>query len=336
MKTYPDFSLQAYNTFGIEALASQFAKVHSQEALQRFLLKNKDPLFILGGGSNLLITQDIKKLVLKNAIKGIQIHSETKSRAIVKIGGGENWHQFTQWCIRQDLGGVENLSLIPGTVGAAPIQNIGAYGVELKDVFIKLEAVELHSGNLVTFDHNDCQLDYRDSIFKKALKGQYFITHVYLELTKTKHQLNTSYGAINQALKQKGILRPGIQDISQAVIAIRSSKLPDPAVLGNSGSFFKNPVIPLSQLQELQKQFPDIVFYPQPKDVVKVPAGWLIERCGWKGKRIGNVGCYQHQALVLVNYGGATGQEIMDLAKAIMVSVQHQFGISLETEVNII
>lgn len=337
MKIHQHFSLQSMNTFGVEAHAAFFAKVTSTEALQRQLIQNKHPIFILGGGSNLLLTQDIEKLVLKNEIKGISIHSQTTSHAIVKVGGGENWHAFTQWCIQQQLGGVENLSLIPGTVGAAPIQNIGAYGVELKDIFIKLEAVELATGNLRTFHHSDCQFGYRDSIFKKALKGQFFISQVYLKLTKeSHHSLNTSYGAINQALEQNGIVKPRIKDIADAVIAIRSSKLPDPAKLGNSGSFFKNPVIPQTQFQALQKQFPDIVFYPQGEDQVKIPAGWLIERCGWKGKRVGNTGCYQYQALVIVNYGGATGQEVVELAEAIIASVQERFGIALQPEVNII
>lgn len=336
MKTFRNYSLKALNTFGVEAKAAFFKRITSTELLKKCLSQNDSPLFILGGGSNLLLTQDIEKLVLKNEILGCTIESKTQSHAIVKVGGGENWHTFTQWCIQQNLGGIENLSLIPGTVGAAPIQNIGAYGVELQDVFKKLEAVELQTGKLITFHREDCQFGYRDSIFKNNLKGQYFISHIYLELSTKKHQLNTSYGAINQELEQKNITRPTIKDISEAVIAIRSSKLPDPARLGNSGSFFKNPVIPESHFKALQKEFPDIVFYPQGNDQVKVPAGWLIERCGWKGKRVGNTGCYQHQALVIVNYGGASGQEILDLAQRIIESVERQFGIVLSPEVNIL
>lgn len=336
MELEQQISLQPYNTFGVEARAAYFVKIKSTEHLQNLLTNKIPPVFILGGGSNLLLTQDIEQLVLKNEIKGVQIDSQSATHAVVKVGGGENWHEFTQWCLKENLGGIENLSLIPGTVGAAPIQNIGAYGVELKDVFIKLEAVELQTGKFVTFTHSDCRFGYRDSIFKNDYKGKYFITHIYLKLTRHQHRIDTSYGAIQQILEQKGITEPTIREVSEAVIAIRSSKLPDPARLGNSGSFFKNPVIPNDQLLELQKNFPGIVSYPVKNDQSKVPAGWLIEQCGWKGRRVGNTGAHKHQALVLVNYGGATGQEILALAREIGKSVEKKFGIKLQTEVNII
>lgn len=331
-----NYSLKNYNTFGLDVKAESLLKVQTVDELKEGLKFTKAPVFMLGGGSNMLLTQDIKGLVIKNELKGIAVVEEKKDTVTLSIGGGENWHKLVLWAIENNYGGIENLSLIPGTVGAAPIQNIGAYGVELKDVFIKLEAINLKTKRKKTFTKKACQFGYRESIFKKTLKGQYFITNVYLQLTKNKHQLNMNYGAIKTSLAEKGIEQPTIKDISDAVIAIRSSKLPDPAELGNSGSFFKNPEIPRSQFDILQKKFPTVVFYEMPNDMVKVPAGWLIEQDGWKGKKVGNTGAHAKQALVLVNYGNATGQEVKALAFKIIDSVKQKFGIELSPEVNII
>jgi len=325
-------SLQPHNTFGIQAHAQRFKAVTSVKELKQ-LLKQEQPTFILGGGSNILLTGDVSGLVLKNEIRGINILKENKEEAIVQFGGGEDWHQSVLWALDHGLGGIENLSLIPGTIGAAPIQNIGAYGVELQHVFVSLEAVYLKSGRSRVFHLSDCQFGYRDSIFKRRLKGKVFITSVTLRLTK-KHRLRMSYGAIQKTLE--GVAHPTIQDVSKAIIEIRQSKLPDPAELGNSGSFFKNPEIPVQQFNALQQQFPDIVFYELPNNQIKVPAGWLIEQCGWKGKRVGNTGAHSKQSLVLVNYGGATGQEVWNLAMDIKASVFNKFGISIHPEVNIV
>ncbi len=332
------YSLKELNTFGLDCKAQQFIGVSSVADLRYAINKNnkQHPIFILGGGSNiLLIQQVIPNLVIQNGIKGIEIVEETNDYAIVAVGGGENWHQFVLWCVRRGLGGVENLSLIPGTVGASPIQNIGAYGVELKDVFLKLHAVELATGNLEEFLLADCQFGYRDSIFKQALKGKFCISKVFFQLSK-QPVVNTSYGAINDELAKKNITQPTIKHISEAVIAIRQSKLPDPAVLGNAGSFFKNPEISMTHFEQLKVQFPNIVAFPLPNENVKIPAGWLIEQCGWKGKRIGNAGAYEKQALVLVNYGNATGEEIWALATQIVVSVKNKFNITITPEVNVL
>lgn len=331
-----NYSLKAFNTFGLAAKAENLIKVRSEKELKQVLKLSYQPIFILGGGSNLLLTNDIAGLVLKNEITGIEIVEETDDAVVLSIGGGENWHQLVLWTIENDFGGIENLSLIPGTVGASPIQNIGAYGVELKDVFEKLEAINISTKRKKTFKKKDCQFGYRESVFKKKLKGKYFITKVFLKLTKKAHQLNCSYGAIKDILAENGIEQPTIKAISDAVIAIRSSKLPDPAVLGNSGSFFKNPEIPQAQFDTLQKQFPNIVFYSMPNEMIKVPAGWLIEQCGWKGKKVGNTGAHAKQALVLVNYGNAKGAEVKALAYKIIDSVKDKFGIELTPEVNII
>ena len=331
-----NYSLKAYNTFGLDTKAANLLKVQSIINLKQGLGLSFDSIFILGGGSNMLLTQDIGGLVIKNEIKGIEIIKETAENVIISIGGGENWHQLVLWTIENNYGGIENLSLIPGTAGAAPIQNIGAYGVELKDVFVKLEAINLETHRKKTFNKKACQFGYRDSIFKKTLKEQYFITRIFLQLTKKKHQLNMNYGAIKTQLVEKGIEQPTIKDVSDAVIAIRSSKLPDPAKLGNSGSFFKNPEISRTQFEALQISFPNIVFYDLPNGKIKIPAGWLIEQDGWKGKKIGNTGAHAKQALVLVNYGNATGTEVKQLAFNIIESVKRKFGIELTPEVNII
>jgi UDP-N-acetylmuramate dehydrogenase len=291
---------------------------------------------LLGGGSNVLLTQDVPGLVLKNNIQGIRVIREFKNKVWVEVGGGENWHAFVRWAVSNGYGGIENMSLIPGTVGAAPIQNIGAYGVELKDVFVRLNAVALSGGRAKTFNHKACQFGYRDSVFKRAEKGKWCITSVVFSLQKSPHRLNTAYGDITKTLEANGISAPNIADISNAVVQIRTSKLPDPAKIGNCGSFFKNPETDRAVLEKIQETHPQAPFFPLPDGRVKIPAGWLIEQCGWKGKRVGNTGCYERQALVLVNHGGATGQEVKALASAIIDSVEKTFGIRLEAEVNII
>jgi len=329
-------SLRAYNTFGVEAKAQWFAAFNSVATLRKVLSERLPLAFILGGGSNLLLTRDVSGLVAKNEISGIQIESETADSVVVSAGGGVVWHPFVQWCVAQGYGGIENLSLIPGTVGAAPIQNIGAYGVEIKDVFEYLEALELSTATIRTFRAVDCRFGYRDSVFKHELKSQYCIVKVAFRLTKTHHQLQTTYGAIQETLSKMGVTHPDIATISDAVIRIRTSKLPDPAQLGNAGSFFKNPEVDAVQFSALQQTFPNILHFPTKEGRQKIPAGWLIEQCGWKGKRSGDAGCYEKQALVLVNYGHASGEEILDLARAIIASVNAKFGITLTPEVNLI
>ncbi|MFM9951656.1 MAG: UDP-N-acetylmuramate dehydrogenase [Saprospiraceae bacterium] len=329
-------SLRAYNTFGVEAKAQWFAAFNSVDALREILSQKLPVAFILGGGSNLLLTRDVPGLVAKNEITGIQVESETADSIIVSAGGGAVWHPFVQWCVAKGYGGIENLSLIPGTVGAAPIQNIGAYGVEIKDVFEYLEALELSTGKIRTFLAEDCRFGYRDSVFKQELKGQYCILKVAFRLTKTQHRLHTTYGAIQETLAEMAVAEPDITSISEAVIRIRTSKLPDPAQLGNAGSFFKNPEVDATQFSSLHQTFPNIPHYSTGEGRQKIPAGWLIEQCGWKGKRSGDAGCYEKQALVLVNYGQASGREILDLARAIIASVEAKFGIALTPEVNLI
>jgi len=335
MQFKQDHSLLTLNTFGIDAKAAYFSEVQSMEELRQVLRNRINPILILGGGSNILFTQNPSGLVIQNAIKGIEISRTFKNKVWVKAGGGVVWHDFVCWAVAHKLGGVENLSLIPGTVGAAPVQNIGAYGVELKDVFVSLEAVELETGKVRHFNTAQCRFGYRDSVFKREAKGKYCITSVTFSLTIGKHKLNTSYGDIQRTLAQMQVQTAGIADVSRAVVQIRSSKLPDPANIGNCGSFFKNPEVDRSVLDRLKPQYPNIVSYDLPDGRVKIPAGWLIEQCGWKGKRVGNTGSYEKQALVLVNYGGATGQEVKNLAYAIIDSVDNTFGIRLETEVNI-
>lgn len=325
--------LKSVNTFGISANAAKYAVVQSEADLLLLIKTGIRPVYILGGGSNLLLTGSLEGLVIKNEIKGIRQVAATESEVVLAVGGGENWHELVCWTLKENLGGIENLSLIPGSVGAAPIQNIGAYGVELKDVFHQLEAIHLETGQTKIFSKEDCAFGYRDSCFKNELKGQYFITKVILRLSKDP-QPNISYGAIETVLAEKGIIHPTIQDVSNAVIEIRKKKLPDPAVIGNSGSFFKNPLIDAADFERLQKLYPDIVFYKQTNGAYKIPAGWLIEKAGWKGKRVGAVGCHEKQALVLVNYGGGTGIDIRNLANQIQVDILNRFGIGLTPEVN--
>lgn len=330
-------SLKPYNTFGIEAKAQSYCAISSVEMLKTILKEqHKNPLFILGGGSNMLLTKDIEALVLHINLKGIEIVSETNDIVVIKAMAGENWHNFVLWCLQNNYGGIENLSLIPGNIGTAPIQNIGAYGVELKDVFVSCEAMHIETQTIKTFTKADCNFGYRESVFKQDLKGQYIITSVNLELSKTNHQLHTNYGVIKKELETIGVTTPTIQDISNAIIAIRQSKLPDPKELGNSGSFFKNPIISTEDFALLEQNFPDIPSYKISDKTVKVPAGWLIEKAGFKGKRFNNYGVHSRQALVLVNYGNANGKEIFELAQLIQKTIKRLFNISIATEVNII
>ncbi len=338
MKFERDFSLKPYNTFGIDVKARLFVRFDSAQELQDLLQRPEvrdEPKLVLGGGSNVLFTKDFDGVVLLNGIKGMEIMREDADYTYVQAGGGELWHDLVLFCLEHNLGGIENMSLIPGTVGAAPLQNIGAYGVELKDVFVQLEAVHLPSGEVHTFDHAACEFGYRESVFKHRLKGQYIVTHVLLRLRK-QHTLNTTYGAIQTTLQEMKVQQPTIQDVSAAVCHIRRSKLPDPAQIGNAGSFFKNPEIPVLLFDVLKEKHPDMPAYPVSESSVKVPAGWLIEQCGWKGKVLGNYGVHKNQALVLVNYGGATGDKLLQLAHDIITSVQEKFGITLQPEVNIL
>ena len=333
-----NISLKPYNTFGIDARAKSLTSFSSVEELKEILGSatiTQNPSLVLGGGSNILLTKDFDGLVLKNEIKGIEIVKEDADHVYVRVGAGENWHSFVMFCVNNHYAGIENLSLIPGNVGASPMQNIGAYGVEIKDVFHELEAVHVKDKATKIFDLKDCEFGYRESVFKRKYKNQFVITSVTYRLNK-KPVYNTSYGAINQELEKMGVKELSIQAISQAVINIRSSKLPDPKEIGNAGSFFKNPQIPKQQFLELKDRFDGIPSFPVDDQHVKVPAGWLIEQCGWKGYRNGDAGCYSKQALVLVNYGHAKGEELLQLSEQIIESVKERFGVELEREVNII
>ena len=328
-------NLKEYNTFGISVMAEMFAVFSSIEELKQILsFRNNKKLLVLGGGSNLLLTKDFDGLVIKNEIKRFEVIEETASEVIVESGAGENWHEFVLNCIDKGFGGIENLSLIPGSVGASPMQNIGAYGVEIKDVFESLSAYHIASGEIHYFDKTKCEFGYRESIFKNKVKGEYIILTVTFRLTKNP-TINSSYGAINEQLKVMGIENPTIQELSAAVIAIRQSKLPDPKIIGNAGSFFKNPTVEIALLEQIQKNYPDIPNYPA-LNGRKLAAGWLIEKAGWKGRTLGNYGVHKLQALVLVNYGNCTGQEIFDLSSQIIQDVFEKFGVLLEREVNIL
>lgn len=329
-------NLAPFTTFAVEAKTAYFASFTTIEELKKLLSEVKDrKLLILGGGSNILFRNNFDGVTLHNKIQGISTVKEDENYIVLKVGAGEVWHDFVLYTLSKGWGGVENLSLIPGSVGASPMQNIGAYGVEIKDVFESLEAVEISSGELRTFSHEECQFGYRESVFKKSLKDKYVITSVSYRLSK--HPvLNTSYGAIENELKSMGILHPTIQDVSKAVIAIRQSKLPDPKEIGNAGSFFKNPIISLSHFEKLKKDYPEIPSYKVSEVEVKVPAGWLIDKAGWKGKTIQNYGVHKKQALVLVNYGKASGEDIYELSEKIIKDIQLRYGILLEREVNII
>lgn len=337
MQIVHNISLKPYNTFGIDAKAKHFVSVSSIDELRKVLELSEYPeKLILGGGSNMLLTKNQDLLVVHINIKGISIVSEDKDSVLVKANAGENWHEFVLHCIDKDFGGIENLSLIPGNVGSAPIQNIGAYGVELKDTFFSCEGMSLETKNIETFTKEDCHFDYRNSIFKHEAKGKYIITSVTFKLSKHNHQLHVNYGTISSQLEAMKISKPTIQDISRAVIDIRTQKLPNPREIGNSGSFFKNPVITKSHYQALLENFNDMPSYAVSDDEVKVPAGWLIEKAGFKGKRFGDYGVHKHQALVLVNYGNAKGEDILKLAELIQKTIKGLFDISIEAEVNIL
>lgn len=331
-------SLKPYNTFGIDATAKFFVEVSSIEQLQD-ILQNSEyqgiERLILGGGSNLLLTKDFDGIVIKIAIKGIEKFEEDEQNIWLKVGAGEVWHDLVMYCVNHDYAGVENLSLIPGTVGAAPMQNIGAYGVEIKEVFESLEAIEIKTGKSRIFAKDECQFGYRESIFKHAVKGEYVIVTVSFKLSKTP-VYHVEYGAIKDTLAEKGVNQLSIKAISDAVINIRQSKLPNPAEIGNAGSFFKNPEIPKTQFDLLKEQFPTIPSYPVSEQTVKVPAGWLIEQAGWKGQRFGNIGVHAKQALVLVNFGDGKGNDIKELSQKIQDSIKEKFGIQLQAEVNFI
>jgi UDP-N-acetylmuramate dehydrogenase len=328
-------NLKEYNTFGISVKAEMFAVFSSIEELKQILsFRNDKKILVLGGGSNLLLTKDFDGLVIKNEIKRFEVIEETVSEVIVESGAGENWHEFVLNCIDKGFGGIENLSLIPGSVGASPMQNIGAYGVEIKDVFESLSAYHIKSGEIHYFDKTKCEFGYRESIFKNKVKGEYIILTVTFRLTKNP-TINSSYGAINEQLKVMGIQAPTIKELSAAVIAIRQSKLPDPKIIGNAGSFFKNPTVDNVLLEKIQENYPDIPNYPA-ENGRKLAAGWLIEKAGWKGRTFDNYGVHKLQALVLVNYGNCTGQEIFDLSSQIIQDVFEKFRVLLEREVNIL
>ena len=342
MNIQENISLKQCNSFGINAAAKYFASFNSLEQLEECLAfdqsstLNLQPLpLVLGGGSNILFTQDFDGLVLKNEWKGIELVKEEGNHVYLKAGAGENWHRFVEYCIQKNLAGVENLSLIPGNVGASPMQNIGAYGVEIKEVFHSLEAYHIGDKKLVEFGLADCEFGYRESVFKNKFKNQFVITTVTYKLNK-QPVYNVAYGAIQQELETMGVKDLSIANIAAAVIRIRSSKLPDPKEIGNAGSFFKNPEIESEQFTQLKNDFPDIVGYDLNNGKIKLAAGWLIERCGWKGYRKGDAGCHDKQALVLVNYGNAKGNEIYELSTDIILSVQKKFGVELHREVNII
>lgn len=335
MNFQSNFQLKEYNTFGISATAKEFIAVANPTELATVLKTNQN-IFVLGGGSNMLLTQNIDKLVVHINFKGIEIVKEDGNHVWVKAQAGENWHEFVLWTIDHNFGGIENLSLIPGNVGTTPIQNIGAYGVEIKDTFDTCTAMKIASQELKSFDKPTCNFGYRESIFKNELKNQYIITDVTFKLTKKNHNINTSYGAIDTELAKNNISNPTLKQVSDAVIAIRQSKLPNPKELGNSGSFFKNPIILKTDYEKIKLNHPEMPHYVVSETEVKVPAGWLIEQAGFKGKRFGDAGIHKNQALVLVNYGNATGQEILAVAKDIQNTIFKKYGIQIEAEVNVI
>ena len=334
MQVQDNISLKPYNTFGIDAKAAQLFELHQLTDLEDITAEQAQNIHIIGGGSNILLTHDVEGTVLLNRLKGITLIEETEAHVILKVASGEVWHEFVMYAINQGWAGIENLALIPGTVGAAPMQNIGAYGVEVKAVIEEVTAWHWEEQRYIRLKNEECRFGYRDSIFKHELKGKVFITEVTFRLSKHPN-FNTSYGAIMQELEKNGITELSIKAIAEAVIAIRSSKLPDPAQIGNAGSFFKNPVIPLAQFNELKEAYPNIPSYPIDDSTIKVPAGWLIEQCGLKGHKEGNAGVHSKQALVLVNLGNATGAEVWALSGKVISTVQEKFGITLEREVQI-
>jgi UDP-N-acetylmuramate dehydrogenase len=337
MKFIEQQPLQQLNTFGIATTAANYVKVTSLSDVQTIVTDRywlSQGIKVIGGGSNILLTQPLDGLLVHNQLKGINVVAEDEQFVYLKAAAGEQWHDVVMYAVANNWGGIENLSLIPGYVGASPMQNIGAYGIEIKDVFHTLEAIAIGSGEMVTFSQQDCQFAYRESVFKRALKGQYVIVSVTYQLRK-QPIFNTSYGAIEQELAKMGITNLTVKAISDAVIRIRTSKLPNPSAIGNAGSFFKNPTISASSFAQLQATYPEIVGYHLPQGDVKLAAGWLIEKAGFKGWRSGDVGCHSKQALVLVNYGTASGSDVLALATNIIDKVQAMFGVSLEPEVNI-
>ena len=339
MKIHENFSLKNHNTFGVAVSAKCFVEVSSVEELieaHQYAKTQSLQTLILGGGSNILLTKNFEGLVIQLNLKGISEEVISENEVLVTAKSGENWHEFVQFCLGENYGGLENLSLIPGNVGTSPMQNIGAYGTEIKDTFVSCQVLNLETLELENFDAKKCNFGYRESIFKRAGKGKYIILEVTFKLTTKKHQIKTEYGAISSELKNLEIENPTIQEVSKAVITIRQSKLPDPKVIGNAGSFFKNPSISREQFLEVQEKYPEMPNYPN-ADLVKIPAGWLIEQCGWKGKQIGNVASHQLQALVIINATGkATGKEIYDFSTMIIDAVKEKYGIELEREVNIV
>ncbi len=339
IKSTINADLTHFNTLGLPVIAPRLIEVFSVDDLFKLSRENffeKEKPFILGGGSNILFRKALTRPVLKISISGIRVQEEDDNHVWIESGAGENWHNLVSWAVDRHYGGIENLALIPGTVGAAPIQNIGAYGVELEQVFESLEYFDLQDYLVKSFESENCEFGYRDSIFKRKLKGKVIITTVTLRLQKKNHVPNISYQALKSYLDERNIINPSIRQVFGAVIAIRQSKLPDPAMIGNAGSFFKNPVINQSAFQLLKEKYPDMPAYPLDHGQVKIPAGWLIEKAGWKGRRVGNVGTYDNQALVIVNHGGATGDEVYRHAVRIQKSVRKNFGIGLEPEVNIV
>lgn len=339
MRKYDHPSLQRFNTFGIDEVANEVWVLETEADVVEFA---KDAAavsrlkLILGGGSNLLLTGPVDGLVAYVALRGKQVVQQSDDRVLLEVKAGENWHETVRWTVESGFGGLENLSLIPGQVGTAPVQNIGAYGVELKDHFHSLDGIELGTGKAMSFTKEECQFGYRDSIFKHEWKGKFIITAVRFELTVKDHAIRTEYGAIQAQLDEWNITSPTIDDVSKAVIAIRQSKLPNPAEIGNSGSFFKNPVVPMADYERVKAEYPEVVAYPAGEGKMKLAAGWLIEKAGWKGFREGDAGVHTKQALVLVNYGNARGAEVWNLAQRIIADIHERFGISLEAEVNIL
>jgi len=337
MIVHEHFSLKNYNTFGIDATARFFIEVNSVEELQDVLgNQDYDRKIVIGGGSNMLLSDRIEALFIHVALKGKKIISESTDSVQVKVMAGENWHEMVMWTLDNNFGGLENMSLIPGNTGTAPIQNIGAYGVELKDCFVSCEAIRIEDQQLITLTKEECKFGYRDSFFKNEGKDQFVIISVTFSFTKTDHKINSGYGAIEGQLEKESIVNPTIKDISNAVIAIRQQKLPDPKILGNSGSFFKNPIVEKEIFEDFALKNPNAPFYKVTDDLYKIPAGWLIEQCGFKGKRFGDAGVHKNQALVLVNYDNATGKDILDLAANIIDAVKLKFNIEISPEVNLI
>lgn len=331
-----NISLKRHNTFGIDVSTNYYAKANTVEKVLyaiNFASYNKVPIYILGGGSNILLTKNFDGVIINPAIQGITLMEDMPEDVILRAGAGVNWDTFVDYCVERGFGGVENLSNIPGNVGAAPIQNIGAYGVEAKDTIVKVEGIQIDSRKIVDLNSSECRFDYRDSVFKQELKGKFAVTYVWFKLSKNVI-LRTNYGNLDEELSRLG--ERTLKTVRQAVINIRTAKLPDPNIIGNAGSFFKNPIVKISQFNLIKSKYPSVPSYPVSENFVKIPAGWLIEQCGWKGKQVGNCGVHANQALVIVNYGNATGEEILILAQSIQKSVEQTFSVKLEMEVNVL